>query len=58
MEMFILKIVMDKAHTSISVTKIDLNDVTKQKPSCLVGLRFAEEKQSAPDELFEKKKCY
>ena len=38
--MFILKGVMDKAHTSISVTKIDLNDVTKQKPSCLVGLRF------------------
>ena len=38
---FILKSVMDKAHSSISLTKIDLNDVTKQKPSCLVDLGFA-----------------
>ena len=35
MEKFILKSVMDKAHSSISLTKIDLNNVTKQKPSCM-----------------------
>ena len=31
MEKFILRSVIDKTHTSISITKIDLNDVTKQK---------------------------
>ena len=33
--------VMNKDQSSIFLTKIDLNDVTKQKPSSLVELRFA-----------------
>ena len=40
-EKFILKSVIDKVHSSIFFTKIDLNDVTRQKPSCLVDLKFA-----------------
>ena len=40
MERFIQKSVMDKAHSSISLPKIDLNDVAKQK-SCLADLGFA-----------------
>ena len=40
MEKFILKSVMDKAHSFISLTNIDLNDVAKQNPSCLVDLGF------------------
>ena len=41
MEKFILKSIMDNAHSSISLTKIDLIDVTRQKLPCLVDLGFA-----------------
>ena len=41
MEKFNLKSIMDNAHSSISLTKIDLIDVTKQKLPCLVDLGFA-----------------
>ena len=41
MERFLLKSVIDKCHSSISLTKIDLNDFTKQKLSCLMDLTFA-----------------
>ena len=37
METVILKKVMDKAYSSISLTKIDLNSFTKQKPFLLGG---------------------
>lgn len=40
MENFIRESVMDKAYSSISLSKIDLN-VTKQKLTCLLGLGFA-----------------
>ena len=41
MEKSILKSIMNKAHFSISLTKTDLNDVTKQNPLCLADLGFA-----------------
>ena len=41
MERFVLKSVIDKCYSSFSLTKIDLNDFTKQKLSYLMNLTFA-----------------
>ena len=41
MEKFMLRSVMDKATTCLSLTKIDLHDVSKQKPAASVDLGFA-----------------